>query len=69
MIKKIVLRGIKFYQKFISPLLGRHCKFYPSCSEYSFLAIKKYGLVKGFYLSIWRVLRCNPWGKGGVDIP
>jgi len=66
---KILLKMIKFYQKFLSPYLGKHCRFYPSCSQYSFLVIKKYGLIKGILLSIWRILRCNPFLKGGVDLP
>ena len=60
---------IRLYQKFISPFLGRNCRFYPSCSEYSFRAIKKYGVFKGTALSFWRILRCNPFNKGGVDLP
>ena len=66
---KTLLKMIKFYQKFLSPYLGKHCRFYPSCSQYSFLTIKKYGLIKGILLSIWRILRCNPFSKGGVDLP
>jgi len=69
MIKKLILKSIQFYQKFISPQLGRHCRFFPSCSEYSLRAIRKYGVIKGGLLSFWRLLRCNPFCKGGVDIP
>jgi hypothetical protein len=69
MVKIIFLKAIKLYQKFISPFLGRHCRFSPSCSEYSFLAIRKYGVFKGIALSFWRVLRCNPFSKGGIDLP
>ncbi len=75
MIKLLVLYLIKFYQKFLSPdqsfyskyLPFRFCRFYPSCSEYSYQAIKKYGLLKGGLLSIYRILRCNPFSKGGID--
>ncbi|MDI6882920.1 MAG: membrane protein insertion efficiency factor YidD [Patescibacteria group bacterium] len=65
----LLLKIIKFYQKFISPFLGRNCRFEPSCSEYTVLAIKKHGVLKGGTLSFWRILRCNPWNKGGIDIP
>ena len=69
MLKKIFLKTIKVYQKFISPFLSRSCRFYPSCSEYSYKAIEKYGVLKGGVLSLWRILRCNPWNKGGIDLP
>ena len=68
--KKIILLFLKFYKKFISPIfsnLGFHCKYYPSCSEYAKQAIVKYGLIKGFFLSIKRFLKCNPFSKGGYD--
>ncbi|NQU83259.1 MAG: membrane protein insertion efficiency factor YidD [Parcubacteria group bacterium] len=68
---------IRLYQKTISPDHGLfrfffphgYCRFYPSCSEYSRQSIKKKGLILGIFKSIWRVLRCNPWNKGGVDLP
>jgi len=69
MVEIIFFKIIKFYQRFISPLLGRNCRFYPSCSEYSLLAIKKYGILKGLIFSFYRLLRCNPWNKGGIDFP
>ncbi len=69
MLRKIFLKIIKVYQKFISPLLGGSCRFYPSCSEYSYKTIEKYGALKGGALSFWRILRCNPWNKGGIDLP
>ncbi|MDP4174259.1 MAG: membrane protein insertion efficiency factor YidD [Bacteroidota bacterium] len=58
---------IRLYQKLISPLFPPSCRFYPSCSEYSLQAFKKYGVVKGGLKSIWRILRCNPFNKGGYD--
>ena len=66
--KKIFLGMIRFYQKFLSPL-KRHgsCKYTPTCSQYAFEAIQKYGCVKGLWLAIWRILRCNPFAKGGYD--
>lgn len=65
----IALNLIRFYQRFISPLLGKHCRFYPSCSEYAFKAIKKYGVFKGVWLGIKRLAKCHPWNEGGVDFP
>lgn len=69
MIKNLILKNIKFYQRFISPNLGRHCRFYPSCSEYTFLAIKKYGLLKGLFLALKRISKCHPFNRGGIDLP
>jgi len=67
MVKKIVLRMIELYRKYISPLKRPCCKYYPSCSQYASDAVKKYGLIKGGGLAIWRVLRCNPFSNGGID--
>jgi hypothetical protein len=58
---------IHFYQKNISPLLGSHCRFAPTCSQYALHAFEKYGFFKGFYLSSKRILKCNPLFKGGYD--
>ena len=58
---------IRLYQWTISPFLGRNCRFDPSCSEYSLEAFKKYGIIKGFYLTIKRISRCHPWGGHGYD--
>ncbi|MBP1533337.1 MAG: membrane protein insertion efficiency factor YidD [Ruminococcus sp.] len=58
---------IMFYRKFISPLLPPSCKYYPSCSSYALDAYEKHGLIKGTVLTVWRLLRCNPWSLGGVD--
>ncbi|MBR3325518.1 MAG: membrane protein insertion efficiency factor YidD [Clostridia bacterium] len=68
--KKLMLLLIKFYQRGISPVIsasGHHCKYYPSCSEYMKQAIVKYGVFKGFFLGIIRLLKCNPFSKGGYD--
>lgn len=68
--KKIILKLINFYKKSISPWLsmkGIHCKYYPTCSEYSKQAIEKYGVLKGSLLSAKRILKCNPFSKGGYD--
>lgn len=68
--KKVLIKIIDFYQKFISSYFGYkgvHCKFEPTCSEYTKQAIEKYGAVKGSILGIKRILRCNPFSKGGYD--
>ncbi|MDQ3550922.1 MAG: membrane protein insertion efficiency factor YidD [Bacteroidota bacterium] len=58
---------IKFYQRAISPWLGASCRYTPTCSQYSLIAFKKYGLLKGFWLTIKRIGRCHPWGGTGYD--
>lgn len=60
---------IKLYRRFISPLTPPSCRFYPTCSEYAILAIRKYGPLKGSLKAVWRILRCNPFSKGGIDMP
>lgn len=76
MMRLAVLRVIKLYQKFLSPdhsvfFSHRHpygyCKFYPSCSEYAYKSIERFGLRKGGFLAFKRVLRCNPLSQGGID--
>jgi len=67
--KNLILKLIKLYQIFISPGLGADCRFYPSCSDYMILAIKKYGTFSGLAKGIWRILRCNHLSKGGVELP
>jgi len=64
---KILIAIIVFYQKYISPLKPATCRFYPSCSVYSIQAIKKFGCIKGTWLSICRILRCHPYNPGGYD--
>ena len=58
---------IRFYQKFISPPLPPACRYTPTCSQYAIEAIKKHGPIKGTWLAIKRILRCNPWGGSGYD--
>ena len=66
--KKIFIGLIKFYRKYISGMKTTPtCKFIPTCSEYGIEAIEKYGALKGGLLTIWRILRCNPFSKGGYD--
>ena len=65
--KKFFIFLIKFYRKYISPLKPSCCRFYPTCSEYALEAIEKYGALKGSYMSIKRILRCQPFNPGGYD--
>ena len=66
--KKILLGIIRFYQKYLSGAKGYpSCKYYPTCSRYAIEAIEKYGAFKGGLLAAWRILRCNPFSKGGYD--
>lgn len=66
---RLFIALVRLYQKIISPLFGPKCRFYPTCSEYAILAVKKYGFVKGFFKAVFRILRCNPFSKGGIDYP
>ncbi|MGL5692827.1 MAG: membrane protein insertion efficiency factor YidD [Peptostreptococcaceae bacterium] len=66
-LSKLCIYLIKLYQKYISPLMGPTCRFYPTCSQYSIEAFKKYGLFKGMYLTIKRILKCHPFHPGGYD--
>ena len=66
--KQLMIQLIKIYRKYISPLKGRPtCIYYPTCSQYAIEALEKYGVVKGTYLAVKRILRCHPFHKGGYD--
>ncbi|MBR1727980.1 MAG: membrane protein insertion efficiency factor YidD [Selenomonadaceae bacterium] len=65
--KEIFIAIIKFYQNWISPLKPPTCRFIPTCSNYAIIAIKKYGTIKGSFLTLKRLLRCQPFSKGGYD--
>ena len=65
--KTILIKLIRFYQKYISPLKSTRCPYIPTCTQYGLEAIEKYGAVKGCLLAGWRILRCNPFSKGGYD--
>jgi putative membrane protein insertion efficiency factor len=67
MIKKLFLKLIEFYQKVISPRHPPCCKYFPTCSAYAKEAIERFGALKGGLLAIWRILRCNPFSRGGYD--
>ena len=63
-----LIGAIKLYQLLVSPLLpAATCKYHPSCSRYALEALRRYGLLRGSVLAVWRLLRCNPWSHGGVD--
>lgn len=63
--KKIIIASLKFYKKYLSR--GEHCRFVPSCSVYTALAVEKYGVIKGLWMGAKRLARCNRWNEGGVD--
>jgi putative membrane protein insertion efficiency factor len=66
-ISRILIGVIRGYQRMVSPLLGHHCRFYPSCSQYGIEAITRFGMVKGCWLTLKRVLKCHPLNPGGND--
>jgi uncharacterized protein len=61
--------AVRLYQICISPALGPRCRFYPSCSQYSLLALQKYGALSGLKMSVQRICKCHPFHRGGVDFP
>lgn len=63
----VLVGGIRGYQRFISPLRGPTCRYYPTCSAYALGAVRTHGPVKGFLLAVGRLARCNPWSPGGID--
>jgi len=64
---KIADKAVRFYQLTFSSLVGNCCRFQPTCSEYARIALKKYGILKGGWLTVKRLCRCHPWAKGGYD--
>lgn len=65
--KRVLMGLIRFYRKHISPHTPSSCKYIPTCSQYGLEAIERFGALKGSLLTVWRILRCNPWSKGGYD--
>lgn len=65
--KNVVLALLRFYRRFISPALPPSCRFTPTCSQYTYEAVERYGVVKGGWLGIKRIVRCNPFNPGGYD--
>jgi putative membrane protein insertion efficiency factor len=66
-VRQVASLPIHAYRLLLSPLLGPRCKYYPTCSQYALDAIREFGVLRGFVLAGWRLLRCNPWSHGGVD--
>ncbi|MGE0027056.1 MAG: membrane protein insertion efficiency factor YidD [Thermoleophilia bacterium] len=65
--KAVLIGPIRAYQKVVSPMFPRRCKYHPTCSQYAVDAIREFGVIRGTVLASWRLLRCNPWSHGGVD--
>ena len=65
--KKLLILPIRFYQRYVSPMLPPACRFTPTCSHYAIEAIQKHGALKGLWLALRRLLRCHPWGGSGYD--
>ena len=65
--KLLVLAVLRLYKKTMSPLLGTHCRYYPTCADYMFQAVEKYGAARGIFLGLKRLLRCHPFHAGGLD--
>ncbi|MGC9064391.1 MAG: membrane protein insertion efficiency factor YidD, partial [bacterium] len=65
MVKRLILKLIRFYKLFISPILGKNCRFYPTCSDYTYQAIERYGVRKGIWIGLKRIIRCHPYNPGG----
>jgi len=66
-VKRLLLAPISAYQRFVSPLFGRRCRYEPTCSAYAVTAIRRFGPLRGALLAAWRLLRCNPFSNGGFD--
>ncbi|MEX0732581.1 MAG: membrane protein insertion efficiency factor YidD [Aquisalimonadaceae bacterium] len=65
--QRVLIAMLRGYQLLLSPVLGQHCRFYPSCSHYGIEALRLHGPIRGGWLTVRRVLRCHPWHSGGVD--
>ena len=65
--KRLLIGAIRLYRKSLSPFIGQQCRFEPTCSHYGEEAIAKHGALRGTILTVWRILRCGPWSKGGYD--
>ena len=65
--RRLAVACIRLYQRWISPLLGQNCRFYPSCSQYAIEALEIHGVIRGLCYACWRIARCNPFSPGGFD--
>ncbi|MBK8485079.1 MAG: membrane protein insertion efficiency factor YidD [Saprospiraceae bacterium] len=63
----LIIGPVKAYQLLLSPILGKNCRFNPTCSNYMLQAVEEWGLIKGFYLGLKRITKCHPWGGSGED--
>jgi putative membrane protein insertion efficiency factor len=66
-VRAVLIAPIRVYQRVVSPMFPRRCKYHPTCSQYAVDAIREWGVARGVVLAGWRLLRCNPWSHGGVD--
>jgi uncharacterized protein len=66
-LRRLAVLPIRAYQRIVSPFLAPRCRYYPSCSDYAVQAIGRFGILRGLVLAGWRLLRCNPWSRGGFD--
>jgi hypothetical protein len=66
-VRHVVEFPIHAYRALVSPAFGRRCKYHPTCSQYALDALREHGVLRGLVLASWRLLRCNPWSRGGVD--
>jgi len=67
LVQRFAIGAILTYKRYVSPLLPPSCRYHPSCSEYTLVAIRKYGVVRGTWMGAGRILRCNPFSEGGFD--
>lgn len=65
--RNVLILFIQGWRKVVSPLYGNVCRFYPSCSAYGLGAVQQFGVLRGGGMTLWRILRCNPWARGGID--
>ncbi|MBL9125877.1 MAG: membrane protein insertion efficiency factor YidD [Planctomycetaceae bacterium] len=65
----LVIAVVRLYQLTLSPIVGRQCRFHPTCSNYMILAVRKHGVLTGVVKGLWRICRCNPFCRGGIDYP
>ena len=65
--RALLLLLIRFYQRALSPMMGSNCRFYPSCSHYTYEAVERYGAAQGGWMGLRRIFRCHPWNPGGFD--
>ncbi len=67
--RRVLIGMVRLYQTLVSPLLGRHCRFEPTCSVYFIESVHKYGAIRGAFRGVLRICRCHPWHRGGYDPP